>query len=285
MKIAVVGNGMAGSMIMHYLKNRGHNITGFARNTGTLDVYNMQHLINLESWIKDNEPIAVINCIGLLVKACQENPCDATYINSFFPHALENMTENTNTKVIHLSTDCIFNGESIIPYDEYSLPTETNWYGRSKALGEINNDKDLTLRQSIIGPAPQVNNTGLFNWILTQKEKSIKGFDKVFWNGITTLELAKNIEKILVNSPQLSGIYSLLPEHIINKYELLMLIKNKWNLDVNIEKVSEPESFKILELIKKEIFPILDYKEQIDELYDYMNKYNIKVSDLLIKFI
>jgi len=284
MKIVVVGaSGMAGSVISHYLKNRGHDVRGFARTKVndytdfSLDILNDISMCNFKLEVLGRETDVIINCIGLLVKACQDNPSMAIYINSYFPHVLENMTKNTSTKVIHLSTDCIFDGKSIVPYDEYSLPTERNWYGRSKALGEINNDKDLTLRQSIIGPAPQVNNTGLFNWLLTQKEKTIKGFDKVFWNGITTLELAKSIEKILVNTPQLSGIYSLLPKHIINKYELLMLIKNKWNFDVNIEKVSEPESFKILDSVRKEIFPILDYKEQIDELYDYMNKHNIKV--------
>jgi dTDP-4-dehydrorhamnose reductase len=84
------------------------------------------------------------------------------------------MTKGTYTKVIHLSTDCIFDGKDINGYDENSTPTETNWYGRSKAIGELNNEKDLTLRQSIIGPAPQASNRGFLNWIN-------RGFTRGFW--------------------------------------------------------------------------------------------------------
>jgi len=287
MKIVILGaSGMVGGIISNYLKRKEHIITCFSRKkmsyTDTLfDIFDYSNLLSLERWVEIYKPHAIINCIGLLVKDCEDNPANAIYINSQFPHFLENMTKDTNTKIIHLSTDCIFNGDSIIPYCEDSLPDETNWYGRSKALGEINNNKDLTLRQSIIGPAPQKKNTGLFNWIFTQKESSVKGFSNVMWNGITTLELAKNIEKILIDIPQLSGIQQLIPDNeIISKYDLLLLIKKKWNLPVEIEKISEPHSFKILENVRETPLSIKGYKEQIDELYDYMQQYNIKVGHI-----
>jgi dTDP-4-dehydrorhamnose reductase len=283
--IGVVGSsGMAGSMIYHYLKEQGHNVIGYSRTVlrgytdKILNIHNEADLEGLYFDINAHKMDAVINCIGYLVKDSEKNPAEAIYTNTYFPHRLEEWTRGTGTKVIHLSTDCIFNGDSILPYNEESLPDETNWYGKSKALGEINNKKDLTLRQSIIGPAPQKKNTGLFNWIVTQTEPVVKGYGGVMWNGITTLELAKHIEKILVNNPQLSGIYHLVPESNISKYALLCLIRDIWNLDVTLAKENEPQSFKILENTRADYLSTPpDYEVQLSELYEYMKERNIRI--------
>lgn len=287
MIIGVIGSsGMAGSMIYNYLTERGHTVHGFSRSIipgltdQTLNLHNSSHLENLYMWIKAHNPVAVINCTGVLVKESQENPAEATYVNSYFPHLLENMCKGTSTKVIHLSTDCIYDGQNGFPYYEDSIPNDTSWYGRSKALGEINNDKDITLRQSIIGPAPQGNNTGFLNWILTQKEPIVKGFSQAMWNGITTLELAKNIERLLTDHAYLSGIYQLVPDGIISKYEMLIQIRNIWGLPVTIENSLENGCYKILENTRED-FPVVipDYAEQFVELYNYMRNNDIKVAD------
>jgi dTDP-4-dehydrorhamnose reductase len=184
--IGVLGStGMTGSMIYSFLKNQGHNVIGYSRKhipnyyDRKLDIHSETDLERLYFDINAYKMHAVINCIGYLVKDSENNPAEAIYTNSYFPHLLERITRDIETKVIHLSTDCIFCGESFLPYTEDSVPDESNWYGRSKAFGELNNKKDLTLRQSIIGPAPQKNNTGLFNWIVTQTAPVVKGFSKV----------------------------------------------------------------------------------------------------------
>jgi len=283
--IGILGStGMAGSLIYTYLKDRGHIVLGYSRSKvegfsdEPLNLHNSTHLENLYMWIKAQQPDAVINCTGVLVKDSNENPSEAIYVNSYFPHLLESWCEKTRTKVIHLSTDCIFDGEEFAYYED-TLPTERNLYGRSKALGEIDNGKDITLRQSIIGPAPQSTNTGLLNWILTQKEPEVQGFNHVEWNGITTLELAKHIENILVNHPHLSGIYHLVPDdELINKYELLKLIKKIWNLDVTIEKNKTQSSHKILTNTRDDYHVnVPGYEKQLTELKEYMDKHNIGV--------
>ena len=286
MLIGIIGStGMAGSMIYSYLTDRGHTVVGYSRKilSGYTDklltLHNSEQLDNLHMWILSHHPDAIINCTGVLVKESQNNPAEAIYVNSYFPHLLESMTKGTDTKVIHLSTDCIFNGLDDYPYYEDSLPNETGWYGRSKALGEVNNSKDLTLRQSIIGPAPQVNNTGLLNWMLTQKEVIVKGYTQAMWNGITTLELAKNIERILMHQPQLSGIYHLIPDGTISKFDLLVLIRNVWDLDTTIEPSLDGTCYKILVNTRTD-FPIIipGYEEQIVELNHYMKEHHIEVA-------
>ena len=56
-------------------------------------------------------------------------------------------------------------------YNESDFRDADDIYGRSKALGEIINDKDLTIRTSIIGPELKLNGEGLFHWFMHQKEK------------------------------------------------------------------------------------------------------------------
>ena len=52
----------------------------------------------------------VINCVGLLVQESISRPDKATLLNSWLPHYLEYKLADTNTKLVHLSTDCVFNG-------------------------------------------------------------------------------------------------------------------------------------------------------------------------------
>jgi len=252
------------------------NVNGIS---SIFNAHSQDNLATLDKCIRIQQPDAIINCIGYLVEDSNKNPAEAVYLNSYFPHLLENMTKETNTKVIHISTDCIFDGKDEKPYTESSLPTATNYYGRSKALGELNNEKDLTLRQSIIGPAPQTNNTGLFNWIYTTTSTEVEGWTNVMWNGITTLELAKQIEGILVVCPSLHGIVNLVPPTIINKCDLLKLIVDTFDLPVKVKEVCNRHfSFKVLKNERKEV-PIIksDYNKQLAELRAYMDEHNLTV--------
>ena len=63
-------------------------------------------------------------------------------------------------------------------------------------LFEIVNDKDITIRTSIIGPDMRPEGIGLFNWFMKSRG-TIYGYTRVFWNGVTTLELAKLVEALL----------------------------------------------------------------------------------------
>jgi len=277
----------------HYFKHKGHSVTGLARTESKytdiiFDTFSKENLLQLFALIDKKHPYIIINCIGCLVQESNNNPEQAIYLNSYFPHLLEMMTKGTKNKVIHLSTDCIFSGTDNlnviynIGYAESTFPTETNYYGKSKALGELNNDKDLTLRQSIIGPAPQTSNKGLFNWILTETSPMVSGWSTAFWNGITTLELAKQIEAILLISPQLNGIVSLVPPSITTKYDLIKKIVNIWDLSLMvIDDTSHPRTYKVLQSLRDDA-PIIkaDYDKQLKELHKYMNKYNIKPGNL-----
>ncbi|MBO1912028.1 sugar nucleotide-binding protein, partial [Microvirga sp. 3-52] len=143
-------------------------------------------------------------------------------LNSYLPHYLSKVTVDSVTRIIHMSTDCVFSGDTG-SYTESSLRDGLTFYDRSKALGELNNNKDLTFRNSIIGPDINEEGIGLFNWFMKQTGK-INGFDRAIWTGVTTLTLAKAMEEAL--NQKLTGLYNLVNNDMINKFELLNLFKD-----------------------------------------------------------
>jgi len=265
MKITVFGSkGMAGHMIVSYLQQQGHTITALDRSH--VDIENTREV---HAVLRTVDADFVINCIGLLVNDSISRPDRALIVNSWFPHALEQHFKNTNTRVIHLSTDCVFDGSSG-NYREYDFHTETNFYGRSKSLGEINNAKDITFRMSIIGPELK-KGTGLLEWVLNNPEQELNGWINHWWNGITTLQLAKCINQY-INNPCVAGVYHLVNNRIrITKYNLLVLINQTYNLNKSIALSTGPKAInKVLVDTRQEVdWAIADYPTQLEELRNF----------------
>ncbi len=223
MNILVLGaTGMAGHVISIYLKEVGHNVTAFSRREFKYcknikgDITNFAYLKKV---ILDGNYDAVINAVGILNKEADDNKPNAILVNSYLPHYLSEITQNLKTKIIHMSTDCVFSGESG-GYTETSFRDGGTFYDRTKALGELENDKDLTFRNSIIGPDLNKDGIGLFNWFMKQ-EGQINGYYKAIWTGVTTLTLAKAMNMALENN--LTGLFNLVNNETINKFELLKL--------------------------------------------------------------
>ena len=265
MKITVLGaNGMAGHVVVSYLRQQGHEVDAVDR--ARLDVENT---ISVAEFFDQLSTDFVVNCIGLLVQPCLQRPDRAIAINSWFPHYAEYRLKDTHTRLIHLSTDCVFDGTTGY-YKEKDTHTEMNAYGRSKSLGEVDNSKDVTFRMSIIGPELKPG-TGLLDWVRRNPETAIPGWDNARWNGITTLQLAKCID-CYIRSPVISGVYHVVNNSInINKYELLCLINEVYELGKNVIRTSGPKDLnKILVDTRNEFdFAIPDYRTQLNELRDF----------------
>ena len=269
MKILVLGsNGMAGHIVTRYLKEKKYEVSTLARDNADfcVDIENKDQLDKFFN-SADSSCDFLINCIGLLVSDANKDPAKAAYINSYFPHYLEQKYSTTLTKVIHLSTDCVFDG-SKGNYIESDVHTEMNYYGKSKSLGEINNAKDITFRLSIIGPEFKSNGTGLLKWILTNPDKELNGWENAWWNGMTTLQLAKCLE-IYIQNPVISGIYNVVNNDVkINKYDLLCKVNEIYCLNKVVNKTNGPKTVdKVLVDTRKLIdFKIPDYDTQLREL-------------------
>lgn len=246
MKVLVLGaTGMAGHTVSIYFKEAGYDVTAFNRrnfeycNNIIGDVTNFD---SLKSVIREGNYDAVINAIGILNQDAEDNKLMAVLLNSCLPHYLSDITKKMKTKIIHMSTDCVFSGKTG-GYMETSFKDGETFYDRTKALGEIENDKDLTFRNSIIGPDLDKDGIGLFNWFMKQGGQ-INGFTKAIWTGVTTLTLAKAMERALKEN--LTGLYNLVNNETISKFELLKLfnkhMKNNAIIILPSEKISVDKS-------------------------------------------
>lgn len=234
MKLLVLGGtGMAGHTISIYFKEAGYDVTALSRREVDYCKNIKKDITDFESLkkiITEGKYDAIINTIGILNQNAEDNKSSAIILNSYLPHFLCDITKNMETRIIHMSTDCVFSGKTG-GYTENSFRDGESFYDRTKALGELENDKDLTFRNSVIGPDINKNGIGLFNWFMKQ-EGQVYGFTKAIWTGVTTLTLAKAMEQAL--KEQLTGIYNLVNNETINKYELLKLF-NKYMKENKIE--------------------------------------------------
>ena len=223
MKFLVLGcNGMAGHMISIYLEEQGYDVTGFAfyasRYVKSI-VGDARDLDFVQKVIHDGHYDSVVNCIGILNQFAEQDKSNATFLNAFFPHYLADITRDTGTQVIQISTDCVFSGKRG-SYTEGDIRDGESFYARTKALGELEDEKNITLRTSFVGPDIKPAGIGLMNWFMQQKDQT-NGFTKAIWTGLTTLQLAKTIEAAALQKA--NGLYHAVPAAKISKYELLLL--------------------------------------------------------------
>lgn len=274
-KICVLGaNGMAGHVIFNYFTEKGYDTYGIAKGaketdkTRDIDVLDK---ITFEKWLDDNSFDVIINCIGLLNEVANNNIDLAIYLNSYLPHWLESKYKETSTKIIHMSTDCVFSGKDGM-YKEDSFKDGDTIYDRTKALGEIVNNKDLTFRMSIIGPDFNPKSIGLFNWFMAQSG-DINGYSNVYWTGVTTIELARAMEEAI--KQDLTGLYHLVPDTNISKYNLLKLFQNVFNRnDININEDSSKVSNKSLVRTRNDFdFKVNSYEDMVINMRNWVENH------------
>ena len=271
-KILVLGStGMLGHVLFEKLSSlKNYQIFNISRKklnneTIVVDVANYKLL---KETIYDLSPNYIINCVGILVEDSKLNPTEAIKINSLLPHQLKEIADNMNSSLIHISSDCVFDG-SVGKYSEDSKTSATDIYGKTKMLGEINGPIHTNIRTSIIGPELFNNSRGLLSWILKNQESNyIEGYSKSIWSGITTIELSKAIIYCIENS-----IFGLL--HIsnkpISKYELIKLIVDEFNLSIKIKKVDGKISDKSLVSLRSDFnYKMPSYKEMISDLKSFI---------------
>ncbi|MBR3419156.1 MAG: sugar nucleotide-binding protein [Oscillospiraceae bacterium] len=277
MRFLILGcNGMAGHTISLYLKEQGHDVFGFdLRPSGLIEstAGNAMDADLIRDLVGINRYDSVINCIGLLNQFAENNRSGAAYLNGYLPHYLAQLTEGTDTQIIHMSTDCVFSGKRG-QYTEEDLRDGETFYDRSKALGELEDDKNITLRNSIVGPDMNPDGIGLLNWFMKQ-EGPVNGFLGAIWTGQTTLQLAKTMEAAAETKAH--GLFHTVPAESINKYELLNLFNHYMRNDriqiIPVDKIVADKSLKRTRFEFDYLIP--DYEKMISELADWMRKHKV----------
>ncbi len=272
MKYLIFGvQGMAGHMIAQYLLEQGHSVIGFARTESKICptiCADAKKEAMVDQALLSNDFDYVINAIGVLNQAVDRDLASGIYLNSVFPHLLAQKLENTKTKLIHISTDCVFEGKKGA-YTENDIPDAKSYYGRSKALGEVIDERNLTIRTSIVGPELKKDGIGLFHWFMSQKQP-IYGYTHVIWSGVTTLQLAKTIEQDS-QTPHV-GLRHLVNNQTICKYELLRLFQQYCTKQhISIQANDLPISDKSLVQTKTDnMFIVPTYEQMIQEMAEWI---------------
>lgn len=173
--------------------------------------------------LRTARPEAVVNCVGIIkqLKAATD-PLLSLAVNSMLPHQLAKMCGAAGARMLHISTDCVFSGRKG-NYTEADVSDAEDLYGRTKFLGEVQETHCLTLRTSIIGRELETR-SGLIEWFLSQRGKRLLGFRRAIYTGFTTHELARVIERVLLQHPGLAGLWHVSSDPI-NKYDLLTMAK------------------------------------------------------------
>ena len=209
-----------------------------------IDLGNPEHLTRL---FFKTRPDLVVNCAGLTKHLPDgKDPISALTMNALLPHRLEEHCAISGSRLIHVSTDCVFSGKTG-NYVESDIADADDLYGKTKAFGEVTGKNVLTLRTSTIGHECGTK-FGLLDWFLAQQQ--CKGFRYAIFSGLTTIEFARVVRDIVIPNTSLHGLYHV-GSSPIDKLNLLQLIKNIYHRDMEIEA---NEDFRINRSLNSEKF-------------------------------
>jgi dTDP-4-dehydrorhamnose reductase len=252
MKILVLGaEGMLGHKVLQTLSAiAGVQVIGSIRgklsdpfyagiplfsNEGTVENVDVMQLEALQGLLERIRPSFVINCVGIIKQRDSALlPIPSITLNSLLPHLLADWSRKWGGKVVHFSTDCVFSGRRG-GYKEDDPSDAEDLYGKSKYLGEVSASNALTLRTSIIG-RELANFRSLLEWFLNQRGGRIQGYRKAIYSGVTTNYIAQLVGRIVVQKPDLHGLYQVTSTPL-SKLDLLCKLRDAYRLDVEIEPV------------------------------------------------
>ena len=264
MKVLIVGStGMLGNTLLEYFRYLKYDIKTL--NRGDLDLSKCSNQ-ELEFKIIDSECDILINCAGLIKQRKGTTTTDFIAVNSLLPHRMADICETQGKKMIHITTDCVYDGTEG-EYNEDSIHDVFDSYGRSKSMGEPENC--TVIRTSIIGEE-KTNKLSLLEWVKSNEGKEINGYKNHKWNGLTCLQVGKVMNNIMEGNLFWDGV-----KHIhsneVNKYDLVSMINEIYNLNIKItpmdDNISVDRTLNSIHNIDK--FKIPNLYKQIEETRDF----------------
>ncbi len=285
MSILVLGGtGMLGHKVVQTFRSAGLPVSYTIRGNHAPDVLNSVKVhtkvdalnqVALRDFLMSERPDFLVNCVGVIKQRDQAKVAIPTIsINALLPHLLAEWADDWGGKVIHFSTDCVFSGiKGSYCVDDPSDAEDL--YGKSKFLGEVSWKNALTLRTSIIGR--ELSHFGsLVEWFLAQDGKSISGFTRAIYSGMTTLTMANLLVEVVTKHPGLHGLHHAVSESI-NKFDLLIMLRDRAGLDIEVNPNHEffcDRSMLPSGLEEALGFRAPSWEQQIDELVNDPTPYS-----------
>lgn len=230
MRVVVLGaSGMLGRYMSTYFSK--YNCVSLMR--GDVNALDSTDVIRYRVSSKLKKDDVVINCIGVLKpNICKIGKVNTILINAVFPEIISRVCEDIGAKMIHISSDCIFDGLRG-SYTESDTSYANDIYAQTKS---IEPQKALTIRTSFIGESNRSDNVGLLGWLIANRNNSIKGYANCLWNGVTCLQLVKAIDQLIIKDKITHQTKHIHSPRVISKYELCGMINDIYNLNLKIDK-------------------------------------------------
>jgi dTDP-4-dehydrorhamnose reductase len=205
-------------------------------------------------------------------------------LNRDLPRALaDHLKDKPNTKLIHFTTDCVFEGFESEDRHEKAQHSANDVYGKSKSQGEVIQSNILNIRASFVG-IEKLTNYSLLSWFLSKENGAkVEGYTNHLWNGVTTVAISRVILGIIRNNPapyfDFSKIH-LIPADKVSKWRLLHLIREIFgrndleilakHTDVGVDRVLTTLYPKTIELLwnKADYFELPTISDLLIELRD-----------------
>lgn len=191
----------------------------------------------LTALVDEVQPDVVVNCIGVIKQRPEGSDVAITdAVNGRFPHLAAAVTEAAGAALLHLSTDCVFDGARGA-YTEDDPVSATDAYGRSKAAGEPRGARVCVLRTSMIGRELH-GASGLLEWFLAAPDP-VPGYAGARFSGLTTPELASLLVDLAGRPEPLTGLFHVAADPI-DKATLLELLVPRYRPGTTILRRAEP---------------------------------------------
>ena len=246
MKVLVIGSeGQLGSEIKKFSKTQ-NKISWVFSSIKSLD---LSRLDTISSFLKEINPAVIINCAAYTnVDKAETESKLANTINYKAVDIISKWTNENNKKLIHVSTDYVFDGLSNVPLSENSKTNPVNEYGRSKLKGEqvcLKNDANsVVIRTSWLYSSFGKNFVKTMIDLM-KKNKSVKVVNDQIGSPTYAHDLARLIIEIIINYKNESGLFHYSNDGEISWFDFARSIKELYNLDCEIIGVSSKD-FKTL---------------------------------------
>lgn len=257
---------MLGYAVCEYFIRKDYNVTRLGKSE--FDVVKSE-ISSLQTYINSSD--VIINCIGVIKPMIEKySVADVLKINAVFPRNLALLCKASDTPLIHITTDCVFSGKKG-SYNENDFYDAEDLYGISKNCGDIS--ECMTLRTSFVGPEKDTKRS-LLEWTFQQRGKTINGFTNHRWNGISTVQFARIVEKVMLEGYYSKGIFHMYSPDTVTKFELVSIFNEIFRLGMTINPV---EASEYCDRSLTSIHPLasavstVKIREQVAELKEFFN--------------
>lgn len=197
---------------------------------------------SLEEVLEQTQPQVVLHCAAMAnVDECERQPQRALQVNTELPQALARAAARHGFRLVHLSTDAVFDGQRG-DYTEEDTPQPLSVYARSKWQAE----------QQVLEACPQaiVARVNFYGWSLSgqrslgefffynlKEGKPVKGFTDVFFCPLEATQLADLLLRLVEKGA--AGLFHVVSSECQSKYQFGVSIARRFGLD---ESLIEPVS-------------------------------------------